>query len=149
VDKAVAQAHSTALREAMEYLAQHAGYTRVHNPATGAKDLTRLPVWWRRPTSTRPAAPAIRIYIPTSSSPTGKPAPTAPRYRSTARRCITKPAPPESSTKPRCAANYTAHPHPRPLIQRRTLKQSAEGRPTSRGVDDVGSRRHFVNRSPR
>ena len=27
----------------MEYLAAHAGYTRVHNPATGEKDLVRLP----------------------------------------------------------------------------------------------------------
>jgi conjugative relaxase-like TrwC/TraI family protein len=43
VNKAVAQAHSTALREALEYLAQHAGYTRIHNPATGEKDLARLP----------------------------------------------------------------------------------------------------------
>ncbi len=27
----------------MEYLAAHAGYTRVHNPRTGEKDLVRLP----------------------------------------------------------------------------------------------------------
>ena len=27
----------------MEYLAAHAGYTRVHNGATGTKDLVRLP----------------------------------------------------------------------------------------------------------
>ena len=31
------------LVEAMEYLADHAGYTRVHNPRTGEKDLVRLP----------------------------------------------------------------------------------------------------------
>jgi conjugative relaxase-like TrwC/TraI family protein len=43
VDKAVAQAHSIALREAMQYLAQHAGYTRIHNPTTVEKDLARLP----------------------------------------------------------------------------------------------------------
>jgi conjugative relaxase-like TrwC/TraI family protein len=42
-DKAVADAHATALSEAMEYLAPHAGYTRVHNPVTGEKDLVRLP----------------------------------------------------------------------------------------------------------
>ena len=42
-DKAIAGAHATALSEAMQYLAQHAGYTRVHNPATGDKDLVRLP----------------------------------------------------------------------------------------------------------
>ncbi len=42
-DKSVAVAHTTAINEAMEYLAQHAGYTRVHNPVTGEKDLVRLP----------------------------------------------------------------------------------------------------------
>lgn len=41
--KAITDAHSTALAEAMEYLSAHAGYTRVHNPATGEKDLERLP----------------------------------------------------------------------------------------------------------
>jgi conjugative relaxase-like TrwC/TraI family protein len=41
--KAIADAHTTALSEAMEYLAAHAGYTRVHNPHTGEKDLVRLP----------------------------------------------------------------------------------------------------------
>ncbi|WP_084247767.1 MobF family relaxase [Mycobacterium avium] len=42
-DKAVADAHAHAMREAMTYLAAHAGYTRVHNPRTGRKDLVRLP----------------------------------------------------------------------------------------------------------
>jgi conjugative relaxase-like TrwC/TraI family protein len=41
--KAIADAHTTALSEAMEYLAAHAGYTRVHNPVTEEKDLVRLP----------------------------------------------------------------------------------------------------------
>lgn len=41
--KAIAAAHTTALAEAMEYLAIHAGYTRVHNRTTGEKDLVRLP----------------------------------------------------------------------------------------------------------
>lgn len=36
-------AHTTALSEALEYLAQHVGYTRVHNPGTEDKDLVRLP----------------------------------------------------------------------------------------------------------
>jgi hypothetical protein len=27
----------------MTYLHEHAGYTRMHNPRTGAKDLARLP----------------------------------------------------------------------------------------------------------
>ena len=43
VAKAIADAHTTALSEAMEYLAAHAGYTRVHNPHSGEKDLMRLP----------------------------------------------------------------------------------------------------------
>ncbi|BBZ06835.1 hypothetical protein MDOR_10040 [Mycolicibacterium doricum] len=43
VMKAMADAHDTALREAMEYVSTHAGYTRVHNPRTGEKDLVRLP----------------------------------------------------------------------------------------------------------
>ena len=43
VAKAIADAHTAALAEAMEYLAAHAGYTRVHNPRTGEKDLVRLP----------------------------------------------------------------------------------------------------------
>jgi hypothetical protein len=43
IAKAVADAHAAALSEAMEYLAEHAGYTRVHNPHTGEKDLVRLP----------------------------------------------------------------------------------------------------------
>jgi TrwC relaxase len=42
-DKAISTAHATAISEAMEYLAAHAGYTRVHNPVTGEKDLVRLP----------------------------------------------------------------------------------------------------------
>ena len=43
VGKAIANAHAAALAEAMEYLAAHAGYTRVHNPHTGEKDLVKLP----------------------------------------------------------------------------------------------------------
>jgi conjugative relaxase-like TrwC/TraI family protein len=42
-EKAMAHAHLTAVNAAMTYLHQHAGYTRVHNPRTGAKDLQRLP----------------------------------------------------------------------------------------------------------
>jgi conjugative relaxase-like TrwC/TraI family protein len=42
-DTAVLAAHSAAISEAIEYLAAHAGYTRVHNSATGDKDLVRLP----------------------------------------------------------------------------------------------------------
>jgi len=42
-EKVVAQAHLNAVRAALTYLHQHAGYTRVHNPLTGNKDLRRLP----------------------------------------------------------------------------------------------------------
>jgi conjugative relaxase-like TrwC/TraI family protein len=41
--KAVAAAHQHAIREGLAYLVEHAGYTRVHNPDTGEKDLVRLP----------------------------------------------------------------------------------------------------------
>ncbi len=43
VSKGIADAHTTALVEAMEYLAAHAGYTRVHNPVTEQKDMVHLP----------------------------------------------------------------------------------------------------------
>nr|WP_224770210.1 MobF family relaxase [Mycobacterium simulans] len=42
-DKAISTAHATAISEAMEYLAAHAGYTRIHNPVTDKKDLVKLP----------------------------------------------------------------------------------------------------------
>ncbi|OBJ06797.1 MobF family relaxase [Mycobacterium sp. 1465703.0] len=42
-DKVIAEAHSRAVKAAMDYLHQHAGYTRVHNPISGKKDLQRLP----------------------------------------------------------------------------------------------------------
>jgi conjugative relaxase-like TrwC/TraI family protein len=41
--KAVQDAHAIAMKEALESLADHAGYTRVHNKVTGKKDLQRLP----------------------------------------------------------------------------------------------------------
>ncbi|GCA98583.1 MobF family relaxase [Mycolicibacterium sp. NCC-Tsukiji] len=41
--KALTEAHHTAVHAGMEYLATHAGYTRVHNPETGEKDLAKLP----------------------------------------------------------------------------------------------------------
>lgn len=42
-EKVIAEAHNRAVRAALDYLHQHAGYTRVHNPLTGKKDLERLP----------------------------------------------------------------------------------------------------------
>jgi conjugative relaxase-like TrwC/TraI family protein len=42
-EKAIQAAHQRAIAAAMTYLAEHAGYTRVHNPLTGMKDLQRLP----------------------------------------------------------------------------------------------------------
>lgn len=43
MQKAVLDAHNSGVREAMEYVHQHAGYTRIHNNLTGRKDLQRLP----------------------------------------------------------------------------------------------------------
>jgi conjugative relaxase-like TrwC/TraI family protein len=42
-EKAMAMAHQKGIDAAMTYLHKHAGYTRVHNPLTGNKDLQRLP----------------------------------------------------------------------------------------------------------
>jgi conjugative relaxase-like TrwC/TraI family protein len=42
-EKAMAAAHQKGIDAAMAYLHEHAGYTRVHNPLTGNKDLQRLP----------------------------------------------------------------------------------------------------------
>ena len=47
VQKAVADAHATALSEAMEYLAAHAGYTRVHNPGPARRTWCGCRGWWR------------------------------------------------------------------------------------------------------
>jgi conjugative relaxase-like TrwC/TraI family protein len=44
-EKVLAAAHEKAIAAAMGYLHHHAGYTRVHNPITGMKDLQRLPGW--------------------------------------------------------------------------------------------------------
>ena len=42
-EKVMQAAHLRAVDAAMTYLHEHAGYTRVHNPLTGTKDLHRLP----------------------------------------------------------------------------------------------------------
>ncbi len=42
-EKTMLAAHQKGIDAAMTYLHEHAGYTRVHNPLTGAKDLARLP----------------------------------------------------------------------------------------------------------
>src|SRR5246127_2142152 len=42
-DKAMLAAHQQGIDAAMNYLYEHAGYTRVHKPVTGRKDLQRLP----------------------------------------------------------------------------------------------------------
>jgi conjugative relaxase-like TrwC/TraI family protein len=42
-EKVIAEAHIRAVGAAVDYLHRHAGYTRVHNPLTGKKDLQRLP----------------------------------------------------------------------------------------------------------
>jgi conjugative relaxase-like TrwC/TraI family protein len=42
-EKNMLAAHQKGIEAAMTYLHQHAGYTRVHNPVNGSKDLQRLP----------------------------------------------------------------------------------------------------------
>jgi conjugative relaxase-like TrwC/TraI family protein len=42
-EKTMVVAHQKGIDAAMSYLHEHAGYTRVHNPVTGNKDLRRLP----------------------------------------------------------------------------------------------------------
>jgi conjugative relaxase-like TrwC/TraI family protein len=42
-EKTMLGAHQKGIDAAMTYLHQHAGYTRMHNPLTGKKDLLRLP----------------------------------------------------------------------------------------------------------
>jgi conjugative relaxase-like TrwC/TraI family protein len=44
-EKILLNAHNKGIQAAMAYLHEHAGYTRVHNPLTGQKDLQRLPGW--------------------------------------------------------------------------------------------------------
>lgn len=91
VAKAIADAHTTALSEAMEYLAAHAGYTRVHNPHSGEKDLVRLPgltaVAYQHETS-RCGDPHLHTQ---SSCPIAKRAPMGRWCPSMGRRYITKP----------------------------------------------------------
>ena len=41
VHEQIVAAHEAAIRSALGYLSEHAGYTRVHNPVTGQKDLVR------------------------------------------------------------------------------------------------------------
>jgi hypothetical protein len=43
-DKAIVNAHTTAISEAMECVAAHAGYTRIRNPVAGEKLLVKLPL---------------------------------------------------------------------------------------------------------
>jgi len=93
-EKAMLAAHHKGIDAAMTYLHEHAGYTRVHNPVTGKKDLQRLPglvgVAYQHETSRC----GIRTCTPTSWCPTARPASTARWCRSIPSRCITKPRPP-------------------------------------------------------
>lgn len=107
IDKAVSAAHQTAIAEALEYLHQHAGYTRVHNPITGLKDLQKLPGLVAASYQHETSRAGIRICTLTSWCPTAKPARTANWCRLTAPVCSTKPARPGSFIRPRCATNYT------------------------------------------
>ena len=75
--------------------------------APAKKPACACPDWWPSPTNTRPVRCGDPHLHTTSSFPTAKPAPTANWYRSTARRCITKPRRPGSSIRPPCAENCT------------------------------------------
>jgi len=76
VAKAIADAHTAALSEAMEYLAAHAGYTGCTTRAPARRISCACPAWRRSPISTRPPAAGTRTCTPTSSCPTARPAPT-------------------------------------------------------------------------
>ena len=99
-EKAMQAAHQRAITAAMTYLNQHAGYTRVHNPHNGSKDLQRLPglaaIAYQHETSR-----CGDLHLHTHGScPTRRPARTARWSRLTPSRCITKPKPPASCTPP-------------------------------------------------
>ncbi len=118
--KAIGDAHTAALAEAMEYLAVHAGYTRVHNRLTGEKDLVRLPGLTAAAYQHEPQGAGTRICTRTSSCRIARPAPTGEWCPSTGRRCITRPAPPASSIRRRCAASFT---DPWDLSGHRSIRQ--------------------------
>jgi hypothetical protein len=61
-------AHLRAVEAAMTYLHEHAGYTRLHNPLTGGKDLEQLPG-------------LVAIAYQHETSPLRGPAPAHPRHR--------------------------------------------------------------------
>jgi hypothetical protein len=63
--KTTVMAHQRGIDAAMAYLREHAGYTRVHNPLTGNKDLQRLPGWLGSPISTKRRGVGIRTCTPT------------------------------------------------------------------------------------
>jgi conjugative relaxase-like TrwC/TraI family protein len=104
-EKVMQAAHLRAVDAAMTYLHEHAGYTRIHNPVTGTKDLERLPGLVAIATNTRPPGAGTPTCTPTSSSRTARPAPTGHWCRWIPNRSITRPRPPASSTKPPCATS--------------------------------------------
>ena len=64
-EKVMQAAHLKAVQAAMTYLHQHAGYTRVHNPLTGNKDLQRLPGLVAIAYQPKPPAAGTRTCTPT------------------------------------------------------------------------------------
>ena len=102
-EKVMQAAHLRAVETAMTYLHEHAGYTRMHNPLTGTKDLERLPALVAIAYQHATPGPGTRICTPTRSCLTAKPATTGHWCRWVPSRSITRPRPPASSTKPPCA----------------------------------------------
>ena len=68
----------------MEYLPRTPATPGCTTRSPGRRTWCGCPVWWRSPISTRRRGAGIRTCTPTSSCPTGKPAPTARWCRSTA-----------------------------------------------------------------
>ena len=107
-EKVLATAHTQAVHAAMEYLHRHAGYTRVHNPVTGNKDLQRLPglvaIAYQHETS-RCGDPHLHTHV---IVPNRQPRADGQLVSAwTPKACITRPKPPASSTRPPCATCCT------------------------------------------
>ena len=106
-EKTMQVAHQRAVAAAMRYLHQHAGYTRVHNPLPGTKDLQRLPglvgIAYQHETS-RCGDPHLHTHV---IVPNRQAAPTGSWCRSIPSRCITKRKPPASSIRPCWAMSCT------------------------------------------
>jgi hypothetical protein len=104
-EKVLQAAHLRAVDAAMSYLHQLPATPESTLRSPALRICSGCRGWWRSPTNTKPLGAVIRTCTPTSSCPTGKPAPTANWCRSIPSRCITRRKPPASSTKPPCTTS--------------------------------------------